>query len=339
MITNRQRNFMIIVSSQALFLGLGYSIIFNSTNNNSWICSLLGSLLGLIFTFMLNRFLKYKKDKNLISILDNSSIIGILTRFLLIILSIVIINIVLFITKEFIKSYLLIHMPSFLIILPLMILALYVSNKGYSLISYISECLVPIALTLMLFALITLIFKANYTNLKPFFSSSNTSMIKSVFFYFILSTSPLLLLIDMNFEENNISNAYLSAFIIITITSVLISGILGQFLTKIYRFLEYMILKDIHIFNFIEKIENLLSISWIINAFLLLCIACCFLKKILPKKYNNFTHLSIILIIFIVVCTVLSSSYLEVLYSYIPYTLAFISIPTILILFCYSFKK
>ncbi|MBE6160786.1 MAG: hypothetical protein E7158_01005 [Firmicutes bacterium] len=326
MITNRQKNFMVIFCCNSLFLGLGYFIIFNTTNNNSFICSLIGGLLGLLFTFIYKIFLEKKKDKRLTEFLNEYNTLGKIIRLLLILLSIAITLTNIFIIKEFIKSFFLINMPSFLITLPILLLIVYISFKDYNILAYISECLIPISLVLTIFIFIALIFKADYSNLKPFFSSNTISMIKSIFYYFVLSTSPLLLLSDIKFNSYNISNVYLLNSIIITITSVLITGILGNFLTKTYRFLEYMILKNIQIFNFIEKIENILSISWIINSFLLLFLSSLFLKNLLPKKYNNYSHFFIILTINIIVCTLMSNSYFELINLYIPYILGFLLI-------------
>jgi spore germination protein (amino acid permease) len=341
MITNRQKNLIIFFSTKALFLGVGYSLILEYSQNDAWICFILGSLLGLIFCFMLKKVLDYKKNKSLIDLLNEMSFIGIIIRILFIILSIVIINELLFILQIFAKSFFLINSNTFLIILPMIILASYVAFKGYKLFSYVVECLFPIAVFFILFAFLALIFKVDYTNLKPILSHTNIDMIKGIFYYFSLSTTPLLFLLDMNFEDNNITNTYIISSIILTIISILLVGVLGRFLITIYRFPEYMILKEIELFNFIEKVENIISITWIIDNFILTCFACAFLKRMLPKKYNNYLFIIIISIIFLVVCTIFGNSYINDLYIYLylPYILTIISLPIKLTLFIYVLKK
>lgn len=341
MITNRQKAFLIFFSAKALFLGVGYSLILEHTGNDSWICFILGSLFGLVFCFMLKKILDYKKKKSLNNLLKDMSFIGVIIRILFILLSIIVINELLFILQIFAKSFFLINSNTFLIILPVLVLATYISFKGYKLLSYVAECLFPIAVFFVLVAFLSLIFKVDYSNLKPILSHSTVDMIKSTFFYFSLSSTPLLFLLDMEFENNTISNSYIGVSLILTEVCILLLGVLGQFLITIYRFPEYMILKNIEIFNFVEKVENIISIAWIIDNFVLLCLVCCFLKKRLPKKLNNYSFLTIIFSILLVVCFIFGDSYINDLFIYLrlPYILAIFTIPITIILFIYTLVK
>lgn len=341
MITNRQKYFIITYISQALFLGVGYSLIVNYTNNDSWICFILGTILGILFCIAINKILDYKKDKDLTNILKNNKFLNYIIRFLLIILAIIIINEVYFIVEEFAKSFFLTNTTTFCVLLPLLILAIYMSFKGYKLFSYVSECLFPIGLVLLSFAFISLVFKIDISNIKPFFSHTTGSFIKSTLHYFILSTSPLIFLLDMNFENNKITSSYIISSIVLLIMCLLLIFILGRFLIIIYRFPEYMILKEISLFNFIEKIENVIAIAWIIDEFSLLCLASIFLKRMLPKKNNSYVFITIMVSIFILACTILSKNHIKDLYMYLyfPYILGSIAFIIIISLFIYVKHK
>ena len=336
MITNRQRNLIVIVCSNSLFFGFGYSLIFKSTSNNSWICSLIAGIFGIIFTFILKRIMNNKKTIN--NYLNKNILLKTIIKAFFAIINITIIFINLFIIKEFIKTFFLINMPSIIISIPILFLILLISHKDFKTLSYLYECLVPISLTLIFFIILSLIFKCDFSNLKPYFSSNTISMIKSIFYYFTLSTSPLIILYDIDLKDNNISNIYLFNILLITTLSVLISGILGNYLIKIYTFLEYTIIKDIQIFNFIEKIENILSLSWVINSFLIIFLSSISLKKNIFKKYNNYIFVFIILAILIVVNTILDNSYFNYLYLYIPYIIGIISLLTLSILYILYLK-
>lgn len=341
MITNRQKNFITYFLSKSLFLGIGFSLIFEISGNDTWLCFILGSLLGLIFCYLIKKILDYKKNKDLTTILDEMPILGKFLRLLLIIFSIIIINEILFIIQIFAKSFFLINSNTFLVILPIIILSVYVAFHGYKLLSYVSECLFPIAFFFTIIGFIALFSKVDLTNLKPFLSQTNLNLIKGTLYYFSISSIPTLLLLDLNFENNDISKNYIFVSIILTLLSIFIIGVLGQFLISIYRFPEYMLLKDIVLFNFIEKVENIISISWIIDNFILLCLATCFLKRMLPKKYNNYTFLSIICSIFLIVCLIFGDSYIKDLYIYLylPHLLFIIGIPFITILFIHCIKN
>lgn len=341
MITNRQKNFITYFTSKSLFLGLGYSLIFDVCGNDTWLSFILGSLLGLIFCYMIKQILDYKNYRKLTDLLKEMSFIGIILRFILIIFAIVIINEILFIIQIFAKSFFLIDSTTFLITLPIIILAIYMGFKGYKLLSYVSECLFPIALFFTISGFIALFSKVDLTNLKPFLSHSNLEMIKGIFYYFCLSAIPTLLLIDLDLENNDISKNYIFTTIIITILAVFIVGVLGPFLITIYRFPEYMMLKDIEILNFIEKVENVISISWLLDNFILLCLAACFLKRLLPKKYNNYSFITIMILIFMSICFIFGNNYINDLkiYLYFPHILAILAIPVIIILFIHCIKS
>ena len=62
-------------------------------------------------------------------------------------------------------------------------------------------------------------------------------------------------------------------------------GILGANLVDIYRYPEYMTLKKIKLFNFVEKVENIVSITWIFDLFITLAVSGNNMKELLPKKW------------------------------------------------------
>ena len=258
MITNRQKNFLVFYISQSLFFGLGYQILFKITGNDTYLSCLLGSLLGILFCMI------YKKIFKPIKLLLNICILF-LSIYLII---------------NFIKTFFLINSSYILIILPIIFLIIYIFNKDYILISRLVECLFPITFTIIIITIISLIFKSDFTNIKPILSHQPLSIIKSAIIYFLLTAMPLILLSDFNFKDSNIINNYLFSSLILLIISVIIIGVLGPNLINIYKYPEYIILKEINIFNFFKKLENILVIPWIINLFIVLFISLLNIKKI-----------------------------------------------------------
>lgn len=341
MITNRQKNFLVIFCSKALFLGIGYALLFEISKNDTWISFILGSLLGIIFCYFLKTIMIKKGKKTLNELLKTMGPVGFIIRLLFIVYSIAIINEILFIIQIFAKSFFLINSNTFLILLPLVLLIIMVAFKGYKILAYVVECLFPISLFFTLFALFGLVFNGDYTNIKPFFSNSTFEILKSSLYYFTLSSTPLLFLLDLQFEDNNLYNAYITISICLVIICLILIGVLGPFLIYIYRFPEYMVLKDIQVFGFVEKVENILSISWILDNFVLLCLSSCFLKRLLPKKYNNYYFIGLIIILFLIACFIFGNNYInDLLISlYFPYYLFLLSVPAIIILFIYCITK
>ncbi len=50
---------------KAFFLGFGYSLILSMTSQDSWICFLAGSFLGMIFIFIFSTLKKQMKEQSL----------------------------------------------------------------------------------------------------------------------------------------------------------------------------------------------------------------------------------------------------------------------------------
>ena len=254
MITNRQKNIIAFFITQSLFLNIGFYNILKITSTDSWISCIIGTLLGILFCF----------------IIKNNYIFRIIS----VILSIIFVILSLYSINSFIRSFYLLNTSSILILLPVIILGIYISFKDYELLGLICEVLYPISLFLILFSFGVLIFKIDISNINIVLTHSNTSIFKSSIIYFILSTSPLLLL-----NDNNHIHGYILSSIILNITFILIITILGKYLIPLYRYPEYVILKNINIFNFVEKIENILIIPWILNLFILFFTSILNIKK------------------------------------------------------------
>ncbi len=334
MITNRQKNFLVYFCTRSFFLGIGFSLIFKKCNNDSWITFIIGTILGIGFCKLFKYILDKKGKKKLSEYLNELGITGKIVRILLILLSIIILNELLFVLQIFAKSFFLINSKTFFLIIPIVYLIVFIAFKGYNLLCYICECLFPVAITIFVLALYALIFKVDLTNLQPYFNTNILNFFQGIIFYFSLSTTPLLLLLDMDFEDSNILKSYIGSSSTLIILAILLSGILGQILVNIYRFPEYMILKEIKMFNFIENIENIVSLIWLIDLFVVLSLSATFLKNILPKKYNNYSFLTIITLVVISICYIFGNNYINDLfiYKYIPYFLLILNIIIILIL-------
>lgn len=341
MITNRQKLFISYFAAKSLFLGIGYSLSFDSCSNDTWIAFIIGSLLGIIFCYILEKIMIYKKHKSLVELLNEMSFVGKFIRLIFILFILIILNEILFIIQIFAKSFFLINSNTFLIILPIILLATYVGFKGYKLLSYISECLFPIAIFFTIVGFIASVSKIDLQNLKPILSHTNLEMFKTIFYYFSLSAIPNILLLDLDLKETNLVNPYIFTSFIIILLTVFITGILGPFLITIYRFPEYMVLKNIEILNFIEKIENIISISWILDNFVLLCLSTCLLKRLLPNKYNNYIYLLLIISVFLITCFVFGDNYMNDLkiYLYFPQMLLLFALPIVITLFIYCIKN
>ena len=68
---------------------------------------------------------------------------------------------------------------------------------------------------------------------------------------------------------------------------LLTMGNLGIYLSSIYQYPEYIALKNISIFGFIDRIENLVSSQWIFGLFINLTMVVYFLANTVKKDYHG----------------------------------------------------
>ena len=67
----------------------------------------------------------------------------------------------------------------------------------------------------------------------------------------------------------------LGTIFIFSIVSITL-GVLGINLASVYQYPEYIVLKRIELFNFIDQVENIINFQWILGLFILIsfCVYC-----------------------------------------------------------------
>ena len=193
-----------------------------------------------------------------------------------------------------------------------------------------------LSLALTFFSIITIIFNflalmphMEIKNILPLFTFKNKNMIKSIFFYAILTSCPLILLNDEDYSTKDYISSYIITNIISLIICFAIVSILGRSLINMYSYPEYMVLKKIQISSFIENVENFISLLWLFDLY--------YLTSYSIKKINGIltTKIGTVLIFLITVIDsfVINNNYEYLLYIYkrVPYILYILVIPILIL--------
>ena len=125
--------------------------------------------------------------------------------------------------------------------------------------------------------------------------------------------------------------------------SFVTSACLGKYLLLQYQYPVYMTLKRISIFGFIDRIENFLSIEWILSSFIAYTIPLCYIKDTITNKNNKIINLIIIIITIVLSINIFKNNtsfnyYLDSIYPYILLSLLIVFI-IIFIFTCIKKKK
>ncbi len=286
---------------------LGYKTFLNISSKNIIISLLLGFILGYI---LLNIYLYIFNKINIKNYINNKI-------FKIIALTILSILFVYFIYKLTIFiQYIYLNKSSLIfIIITLLFLFLYTSSINSVILSRSLEILFYILLLLFLFKTISLTSLVDTNYLLPIISNNYFNILKSsLLFGFIFSSSLLLIYTFYNKEINNkkikhyLTTSFLVAFIMIIINFILIISIMGINLATIYEYPEVMMLKNIKYFNFIERIDYLLSFEYLISIYALLSIILLNIKKIMNSfksklvSKNFYLFIILLFIISIIIC-------------------------------------
>ena len=309
-----QKMSLIYFISSSFFLASGYSLIFNTSSFDSWISMIIGSIIGLIMVILFNK-LGFNKIKSYI--LNKQLNLSVKIIFTLFFSFIIFINVV--ILRIFTTSFYLTKTPGWLIITPFLLLCIYNSKKGIKSIAKEAQILMPISIIFISLNMLGVCSDGSIDNFLPVLTNPLSNIIISSIYFAIFTSIPQLLLFDSKISIKDNVMGYLLTTSILLFVGFVIILVLGPALIHIYRFPEYMVLKQLKLFNFVEKIENLVGMIWFFNLFITSSISSYNINKTIK---NN--KIKILLFILIILLVELFSYHYELIlfiYKYMPYLL------------------
>ena len=232
--------------SKSLFFGFIMSFILNNTSYLSFIPIILGYIFGYL---LLNNYMN-KKFK--------------LSKILLLIINIILLIYLLFNLSYQANNFFLSKTPTIFIIVLFLFVIIYGMSKKIDGLSNLSLILFPINISLILLGIVFNIENYNIID------ANNINLIYLVIIIpivMIISILPTIIYINTNKNHNKqyILIGYILSGLTIIIISVNCMFSIGPTLLNYYSFPEYMAYKKIHLLNFIERIENIISVYSLID--------------------------------------------------------------------------
>ena len=276
-------------------------IIKESNITNGWIIIFLSYIIGIIPLSITLKIVNYKKNLNLFEKNKNlfgdiiGNIINITISIILIIIAIVILNNI----TNFITTQFLYHTPKIITMSLLIILATYCSSQEINVIMHTSIILTGLNIIIFIISKLSLIPNIKLDNLLPLILPNTNNIILTALKIVAINILPIILILiipkDKITNQSKYNKAiiitYIIGFIASVLTQICTISTLGIYLTNIYEYPEYNVLKTIKLFGFLERSENIISISWIVEAYLYMTIIIYTISKNIPKKSNKtFTY-------------------------------------------------
>ena len=189
------------------------------------------------------------------------------------------------------------------------ILAIYCSNKKINVITHVSMILTTLNLVLFLISSTSIVKEIDLNNLLPFLKTDQSNIIVSAIKLSIINILPLIIILII--PKNKITNqkkyqkfiiiSYIIGAFISTIITIYTISTLSIYLVNVFEFPEYMVLKRIKLFGFLERVENLISLQWITYSFIYITIIIYTISKSITNNQKQFTYSNIVIGILLII--------------------------------------
>ena len=311
-IGNKEYSSILFFISETLFLSVGLSDILNNSLNDAIISGIIGIILSFIFLYLILKFNDYEKDLNIFGKLDKlyGKYIGNLISIILVILSILYFIYLLWSQNIYVQNKYLEETSSIITTLFFLLPVLYLVKKDMKVISKVSIAVFFVTILELLFSYLNLFNKIDLNNYLPIFNIKISNILISSIKYASYSITPgIFLLVTPKNSINNPDKLNRNLYIINLISGIkfiivisFLIGIFGIDLSKLFYYPEYSLIKKINTLNFIQNVQNILTINSIYKLLISEVLSLFFIKTYFEyKNYNK-----IIIYIMIIISVLLS---------------------------------
>ena len=287
--------FMILVGTCFGIEGMAF---FKISPENSWLYIISMLILELPIFYVFIKIFSFKPNlaiNDKIKVLFNNKT-SCLINILLLLFYFIMLIIKFYDLNYFIISQFLTKTPTYIIGISFALIVIYINSKNINIISRVNLLLTFLSTILFFISTISLIKSIDFNNFLPILKDGIIDLKNGTLNILLINISPLFLFLiipkNQISKNSKINKFILLAFFISIIFEFIIIGItigiLGTELCNIYQYPEYIVLKRVTLFNFIDKIENLLTIQWIFGIFMYLSLNVYYIKQTITKKDNNF---------------------------------------------------
>lgn len=298
------------------FVGICLNNLLVISKQDSWISVILSFILGFIPLTIFYLIIDNNSKENIIDFNKNNcgKVLGNIINGTTLVFVFIFTSLLLWNLINFISSQYLYKTPNLVISITFAIAIYYIVSKSINVIGRTSIILFYISIFLFIFSGLGLVFSLDISNVFPILEYGITPIMKGSLNYIAYNVLPLFLITIIPRNELNDSNkkfikngiitysvATLSLFIVV----FFILSIYGIEFAQILQYPSYHILKRISILGFIQRVESILSIQWILDLFVVIVMGLYFVKTSICQTFNLKEHkyISFILTTLLVIVT------------------------------------
>ncbi|RKQ19322.1 GerAB/ArcD/ProY family transporter [Ureibacillus endophyticus] len=254
------------------------AITFKYAKQDLWL-SPIWAISGFITVFIVLRIYRMYPSENIIQIMERIGrripgkiISGIYLLFILYVNGVIVRE-----YSEFVVSSFL-HTTPIVVISGLMVLVCAMAVRGgLEIVGRFAELFLPIFITLFLFNIIPIIADLQWSNLFPIFgegirpSIEGAFVLQTWFSEMIIASFFLPFVADHHNAKKTLSRSLLAIMVTLSVSNLATLLLLGE-LTGNYSYPFLILARYINISNFINHLESLYMIIWVLGAFVKICV-------------------------------------------------------------------
>lgn len=288
---------LMVLISLSGFVGSGFYCLIKRVAIDGYLSIIMGGLIGIMFALLLTYIAGYQADLPINEKINKlfGKTLGFIINIIVVLVVLVIGIVFIYNMTNFISSQFLSETPISFIAIIFALLTLYVTNKGIEAFSRASLLILIINFILYMVAIFGLVPSLELDNFLPFLKDGISRPLMGVFYFVCCNIIPMFLLLMIP-KDNIVDKNKYNKFIILSTTLVIILmgfiflvviGNLGIYLTSSYQYPEYIVLKRISLFNFLDRIENIIVIQWVLGLCLSICIVVYYIANSFRKNSQS----------------------------------------------------
>jgi len=337
---------------RSAFIGICLNNLLIISKQDSWISVILAFFLGFIPLGIFYLIINHKPKENIIDFIKNScgNILGSIINILITIFIFIFTSLLLWNLINFIGSQYLYKTPNLVISITFAIAIYYICSKSINVIGRTAIILFYISAILFIFSGLGLVFQLDVSNIKPTFEYGFIPILNGSFQYISYNVLPLFLITIIPREKLKDNNkkiiingiiTYSIATLSLFIVTFFLLSIYGIEFAQILQYPSYHILKRLSILGFIQRVESILSIQWILDLFVVIVMGIYFIKTSLRQTFNlkDYKLISFTLVVLLVIVTnylfknnTIGNKFILNIFPFLNYIFLLI-IPTIILIF------
>ncbi len=290
--------------------GLGIFAIIKAAGIDGYLSVLLGGILSIILFLIFLYIFNYEPDlpitKKTISLFGK--VFGNIINIIMVAVALISCIVLIYNLNNFVVSQFLAETPHLIVGGLFVFLIFYINTKGIETMTRTYLIFVIINYLFFVITLLGLMPTFEFSNLKPILATGFERPLLGVFYVISINITPIFLLTaipknslqDKEKVKKALTFAYILSVISIFIIVLMILGNFGIYLSSYYQYPEYMVLKRINFFNFLDRLENILIIQWIFNTFISSSFIVYFITNFIKYRSTNKIIIGIILAVILI---------------------------------------